>query len=172
MTACCPEEVLGTQPSASSWTRCPQCPGPPNPPESQLCEPAIPAAWNTCLSFSPCKHLLSPSPSAAPLYPHSPAGLAARSCPTHCNPIDCSLPGSSGHKDFPSKNTGVGCHFLLQKISPTQGSNWGLLCLPRWQVDSLPLSHLGSPHSLEGLLITAYHHLSLTLVGLTHIQPA
>ena len=28
--------------------------------------------------------------------------------------------------DFPSKNTGVGCHFLLQGICPTQGSNLGL----------------------------------------------
>ena len=29
--------------------------------------------------------------------------------------------------NFPSKNTVVGCHFLLQKIFPTQGSNLGLL---------------------------------------------
>ena len=29
--------------------------------------------------------------------------------------------------DFPSKDTGVGCHFLLQGIFPTQGSNTGLL---------------------------------------------
>ena len=42
---------------------------------------------------------------------------------------------------FPSKNTGVGCFFLLRGIFPTQGSNWRLL---HWQVDSLPLSHLGS----------------------------
>ena len=42
----------------------------------------------------------------------------------------------------PGKNTGVGCHFLLQGIFPTQGLN---LCLRHWQVDSLPLSHLGSP---------------------------
>ena len=41
----------------------------------------------------------------------------------------------------PGKNTGVGCHFLLQGIFPTQGSN---LCLLHWQVDSLPLSHQGS----------------------------
>ena len=27
----------------------------------------------------------------------------------------------------PGKNTGVGCHFLLQGIFPTQGSNPGLL---------------------------------------------
>ena len=29
--------------------------------------------------------------------------------------------------DFPGKSTGVGCHFLLQRIFPTQGSNPGLL---------------------------------------------
>ena len=28
--------------------------------------------------------------------------------------------------DFPGKNTGVSCHFLLQSIFPTQGSNPGL----------------------------------------------
>ena len=30
---------------------------------------------------------------------------------------------------FPGKNTGVGCHFLLQGIFPTQESNPCLLCL-------------------------------------------
>ena len=44
-------------------------------------------------------------------------------CPTFCHPMDCSLPGSSVH----GKNTGVDCHFLLQGIFPTQGSNPGLL---------------------------------------------
>ena len=47
--------------------------------------------------------------------------------------------------NFPGKNTGVGCHFLLQGIFPTQESNNGLLCLLHWQVDALPLHHLGSP---------------------------
>ena len=46
--------------------------------------------------------------------------------------------------DFPGKNSGVGCHFLSQGIFPTQGSNSCLLLLLHWQVDSLPLSHLGS----------------------------
>ena len=41
--------------------------------------------------------------------------------------MDCSLPGSSVHEISPSKSTGVGCHFLLQGIFPTQGSNPGLL---------------------------------------------
>ena len=47
--------------------------------------------------------------------------------------------------DSPGKNTGMGCHFLLQRIFPTQGSNPCLLYLLHWQVDSLPLRHLESP---------------------------
>ena len=45
-------------------------------------------------------------------------------------------------RNFPPKNPGVGCHFPLQGIFLTQGSNPHLL---HWQVDSLPLRHLGSP---------------------------
>ena len=33
-------------------------------------------------------------------------------------PVDCSSPGSSVHGDSPGKNTGVGCHVLLQGIFP------------------------------------------------------
>ena len=40
--------------------------------------------------------------------------------------MDCSPPGPSVHGDSPGKNTGVGCHALLQGIFPTQGSNPGL----------------------------------------------
>ena len=48
--------------------------------------------------------------------------------------------------DFPGKNTGVGCHALLQGIFPTQGSN---LCLLQWQVGSLRLRHPGTITPLE-----------------------
>ena len=48
-------------------------------------------------------------------------------------------------RDFPGKNTGVGCHFLLQRTFPNQRLNPCLLHLLHWQVDSLPLTHLGSP---------------------------
>ena len=48
--------------------------------------------------------------------------------------------------DFPGKNTGVGCHFLLRGILPTQKSNLPVL---HWQADSLPLSHLGSRESRD-----------------------
>ena len=46
--------------------------------------------------------------------------LIAQSCPTLCDPMDCSPPGSSVYGDSPGKNTGVGCHALLQGIFPTQ----------------------------------------------------
>ena len=56
--------------------------------------------------------------------------------PTLCDPMECSPPGSSVHGDSPGKNTGVGCHFLLQRIFPTQGLN---PCLLHWQADSSSL---------------------------------
>ena len=46
-------------------------------------------------------------------------------------------------QNFPGKNTGVCCLFLLHRIFPTQGLN---LCLLNWQADSLSLSHLGNPN--------------------------
>ena len=45
------------------------------------------------------------------------AAAAAKSlqlCLTLCDPIDGSPPGSPHPWDSPGKNTGVGCHFLLQ----------------------------------------------------------
>ena len=52
-----------------------------------------------------------------------------QSCLTLCNPVDCSSPGSSVHGDSPGKNTGVGCHAILQGIFPTQRSDPDLLWL-------------------------------------------
>ena len=49
------------------------------------------------------------------------------------------------HGDSPDKNTGVGCHSLLQGIFPTQGLNLGLLhCM---QI-LYHLSHQRSPRTL------------------------
>ena len=44
-----------------------------------------------------------------------------------------------------SKNAREGCHFLLQGIFQTQGSNLHRL---HWQADSLPLNHRGSSYTL------------------------
>ena len=48
---------------------------------------------------------------------------------------------------FFSKNTGLGCHLLLQGIFPTQGLNPCLHRLLHWQADSLLLGHLGNPNT-------------------------
>ena len=44
--------------------------------------------------------------------------------------------------DSPGKNTGVGCHFLLQGMFLTQGLN---SCLLLWQAGSLPTELPGKP---------------------------
>ena len=46
--------------------------------------------------------------------------LVTRSCPTLLDSMDYSPTGSSVHGDFWGKNTGVGCHALLQGIFPTR----------------------------------------------------
>ena len=53
-------------------------------------------------------------------------GSVAKSCPTPVTPrtVACQTPLSMG---FSRQDTGVGCHFLLQGIFPTQESNPGLL---------------------------------------------
>ena len=74
------------------------------------------------------------------------AVLSAQSCLTLCDPMDCSPLGSSVHGDSPGKDTGVGCHVLLQGIFPTQGSN---PYLPHYMQIHYHLSHQGSPGILE-----------------------
>ena len=69
-----------------------------------------------------------------------------QSCPTLCDPIECSLPGSSVLGIFQAGLLEWVSHLLLQGIFPTQGSNPHLLCLLH-QADSLPLSHQGSLQS-------------------------
>ena len=53
--------------------------------------------------------------------------VCSQSCLPLCNPMDCSLPGSSVRGILPGKNTGVGCHFFLQRIFPTH-----VFCTGRW----------------------------------------
>ena len=85
--------------------------------------------------------------------------LVTQSCPTLCNPMDCSPPGSSVHGDSPGKNTGVRCHALLQGIFPTQGSNPGLLHCRRILFPSEPPGKpknttVGSLSLLQGIFPT------------------
>ena len=87
----------------------------------------------------------SPSKSFC-LEPRAVLCLVAQSCPTLCDPMDYSPPGSSVHGDSPGKNTEVGCHALLQGSLLTQGSNTGL---PHCRWILYRLSHQGSPRILE-----------------------
>ena len=70
--------------------------------------------------------------------------LVTQSCLTLCIPMHYRPPGSSVHGDSPGKNTGVGCHALLQGIFPTQGLN---LSLPHCRQILYSLSHQGGPNT-------------------------
>ena len=63
-------------------------------------------------------------------------------CPTPCDPMDCSPPGSSDHRILQAGILEVGSHALLQKIFLIHGLNLHLLY--HRQI-IYPLSHLGSP---------------------------
>ena len=65
--------------------------------------------------------------------------VQTQSCQTLCDPMGCSPPGSSVHGISQGRNTGVGCHFILQGMFLTQGLNPHL----HWQADSLPLAPPG-----------------------------
>ena len=85
--------------------------------------------------------------------------LVTQSCPTLCDPMDCSLPGSFVHGDSPGKNTRVGCHALLQGIFQTQWSNSGL---PHCRQILYHLSYEGSPNKDLDDLNGAIQQLDLT----------
>ena len=92
-----------------------------------------------CSSPGVCTAAPSPSPDL-----HTSEGCV---CMLSCSVVSDSLrPHRRAHQaplsmGFPSRNSGVGCHFLLQRIFLTQGLSPSLLY---WQVGSLPLSHPGS----------------------------
>ena len=77
--------------------------------------------------------------------------LIAHLCPTLCDPVDCSSPGSSVYGDSPGKNTGVGFHALLQGIFQTLGLNPGL---SHCRQILYHLSHQGSPYTWDGERVT------------------
>ena len=116
--------------------------------------------WSKHSELGICKHIsLAREP---PSSPHpvrlqhrragaEPPGHAAASPSCLCKCIHVTAPAQALSRvqlfaipwDFPGKSLQVGCHFLLQRIFPTQGSNPRLL---PWQVDSLPRSHRGRPY--------------------------
>ena len=70
--------------------------------------------------------------------------MCARSCPTPCDPMDCSLPGSS--VEFSRQEYWSGLLFPTSTSWPRGWTCISCVCL-HWQADSLPPRHLGSPRS-------------------------
>ena len=69
-------------------------------------------------------------------------------------------PGSSVHED---KNTGVGCHALLQGIFLTQGSNPHLLFLLHWHEGTLQVPP-GKPQGSSLLLLSRFSRVQLCVI--------
>ena len=71
-------------------------------------------------------------------------GLHAQSCPTLCDPMECSLPGPSVHRIFQAR--------IPERVAipppgdlPGPGIEPPSIAFPALQADSSPLCHLGSP---------------------------
>ena len=90
--------------------------------------------------------------------------LVAKLCPTLLRPHGLQPARPLCPWDFSGKNTGVGCHFLLQGIFPTQEWN---LCLLHQEVDSLLLNHLGS-HDIQQLHRNCYYLYSFSWEPILH----
>jgi len=84
--------------------------------------------------------------------------LVTQLCPTLCNPMACSLPGFSVHRDSPGRNTRVARHALLQGVFSIQGLKPGF---PHYRRILCHLSHQGSPSSMVTLLLSPSLHPSL-----------
>ena len=74
---------------------------------------------------------------------HGPKCVHAQSCPTLYDPMDYRPTRFLCPWNFPGKNTGASCHFLLQGIFLTQGLNLHLRHFLYWQADSLPIKVMG-----------------------------
>ena len=62
------------------------------------------------------------------VYPYAAAAKSLQSCPTLCDPIDGSPPGSTVPGILQARHTGVGCHFLLQCVKVKSESEVSQLC--------------------------------------------
>ena len=112
---------------------------------SHLCNHQLPHAWHKTPGSRP--------PLSAPFSPCR-SGSASHSVMS-----DSATSWTAAHQallsmDSPGKNTGVGCHSLLQRIFPNQRSN---LDLPHCRQILYYLSHQEAPSSLNPLLLCEAH---------------
>ena len=72
-----------------------------------------------------------------------------QSSPTLCNPVGCSLSGSSAHGYSPDKNTKVGYHIFFSRGSSQPRDRTCVSYLLHWWPDSLPLAPPPAPCYLQ-----------------------
>ena len=70
--------------------------------------------------------------------------MRVQSCLTLCDPHGLQSARLLCPWDFPGKNTGAGCHILLQGSTPPRDRTLYLLHLLHWQNGSLPVETPGS----------------------------
>ena len=95
-----------------------------------MCQPRTkPQQTGEAGSDSSCFTLCGQPGTPSPRVPcRAAAAKSLQSCPTLCDPIDGSPPGSCPW-DSPGKKTGVGCHFLLQCMKVKSESEVAQSCL-------------------------------------------
>ena len=95
------------------------------------------------------------------------AAKSRQSCLTLCDPIDSSPPGSRPW-DSPGKNTGVGCHFLLQCMKVKSESEVVQLCPTL--CDPVDCSLPGSPvHGISQTRVLEWVAIAFSNHGVWHI---
>ena len=92
------------------------------------------------------------------LYTHMCVCVCFQLCPTLCDPMDCSPPGSTVHGISQARILEWVAIFLLQGIFLTRGSNPGLL---HCRQILYHLSHQGS-HTHIGILLYILFHYDLS----------
>ena len=94
--------------------------------------------FSKLIKFYYILHLQSPLHLLFPFYLSVQFSSVAQLCPTLCDPMDCSLPGSSVHGIL-QQEYWSGVPFPSPGDLPDRGFR------PALQVNSLPLCHLGKP---------------------------
>ena len=117
--------------------------------------------------------------SRLPIHPYFPplcninlmyAAIAAKLlqlCPTLCDPIDGSPPGSPPPWDSPGKNTGVGCHFLLHCMKVKSEGEVAQSC-PTLS-DPMDCSLVGSWDFPSESTAIAFSNLTYEVKSLSHV---
>ena len=113
-----------------------------------------PISFSLCFPISPSLlfflmfFLTLPSSTVEKLSYACNACSVAQLCPTLCDPVDCSPPGSSVHGILQARVLDWAA--MPSSRSASRPRDRTCICLLRWQADSLSLNHLGS--SVVGML--------------------